>query len=122
MATVTDYQVLSGGGIVLDASTNDHDRTFTFKFPSNFVLGTNLAKPILAFWVTPLQQSRFNFSVNQQKVFTLNMAPSTVCNLFTPFVFPVAANIPDDVPVRLFVENGRLDFANIMMWYQVKVG
>jgi hypothetical protein len=125
MMTITDYQVLSGGGIILDASTGINERTFIWKVPPNMVMGTDLAKPILAFWVTPLTNIAFTFFVNHREVFTLNMVKSSVVNLFTPFsastAFPENTSFSNDTPVRLRVSDGRVDFANIMMWYQVRV-
>jgi hypothetical protein len=119
MATViTDYQVISGGGFILDASTNVNEQTFTFKYPPNFAY-TN--KPILAYWVTPLEASnKFRFFVNNQQVFGITLRKGPVTTLYNPFVYPVAGEMPWNVPVRLLVDHG-LDFANIIIWYQVNL-
>jgi len=50
--TITDYIVLSDGSFELDGHLDS--KVFEFDLPNDFVQGTNLAKPILAYIINPL--------------------------------------------------------------------
>lgn len=51
MATLTDYLVLHDGTFTLEGHLNA--KVLTFDLPADFVQGTNLAKPILAYKISP---------------------------------------------------------------------
>lgn len=125
MATVADYQVLSDDGFILDAATNDHERTFNFSFPTNFVFGTSRAKSILAFKILPFEETKLDILINFRKIFSATFAQSVSIGFWEAFssseTFPNGSSIPNQVPVRLITQSGRARFNDIVLWYQVKL-
>jgi hypothetical protein len=59
MASMVDYMVLHDGAFEIDTSTGGPSDTkkLTFDLPADFTVGTNLAKPILAFLINPRSDS-----------------------------------------------------------------
>ncbi len=58
MATLVDYMVISDGSFALNPGES---KTFQLPIPNNFVVGTNRARPILAFkYSNPKSQDRYS--------------------------------------------------------------
>jgi hypothetical protein len=54
MASITDYQVLADDVIRLHGNPNANISLLPFELPSDFVVGTKLAKPLLSLIVEPV--------------------------------------------------------------------
>jgi hypothetical protein len=125
MPTVTDYQVLHFGDLHLDAATNNHEANLTWTMPNNFVLGTGLARPIIAFMVAPSEGSHLTVFINSREIFPIGFAGFKYTGFFAPFTataaFPEGAGFPTHTPVRLFVDQGSMIISNVTMWYQVAI-
>ncbi len=121
--TLCDYQVLQDTPFTLDASTVNREVTLNFEMPSDFEHGTNVRMPILAFAIRPFETSSINFYLNERKIIDFEFSESKTRTIFEPFkastAFPMWANIPDPVPLRIFLQSGRAELQNIIMWYQI---
>lgn len=122
--TLCDYQVLMGGAFTLDAASTDRERTLNFEVPSDFEFGTGARRPILAFKITPLQNSRFNIHFNARPLIELTFNESHTRAFWEAFSaatpFPEGSSIPKPVPLRIVVAQGRARFEDVIMWYQIK--
>ncbi len=125
MPTVTDYQVLQVGELHLDTAKNKQEATLTWTIPNNFVLGTGLARPIIAFMVAPSEGSHLTVFINNRKIFPIGFAGFKYTGFFAPFsateAFPEGASLPTHTPVRLFVDQGSMTLSSVTMWYQVSI-
>jgi hypothetical protein len=125
MPSVAEYQVLHGGALHLDAATNDHEANLTWTIPNNLVMGTNLARPIIAFMVAPSEGSHLTVFVNSREIFPVGFAGFKYTGFFAPFnarvAFPEGTSFPTHTPVRLFVDHGSMIISDVTMWYQVSI-
>lgn len=125
MATVTDYQVIHEGRLHLDAATNNHDATLTWKMPSNFVVGTGLARPIIAFMVAPSEGAHLTVFINNREIFAPTFTGFHYTGFFHPFsanaAFPEGASFSTNTPVRLSVSQGSISIDDVTMWYQISI-
>jgi hypothetical protein len=123
--TVADYQVLFDGGFTLDASTNTKKKELSFILPTGFKVENGTRKPILAFHAAALQNSHFKVRINSRDVLSWNLTADTTRGLWDPFngsvPFPENANVPDNVPVEFSISEGKVQFGQVVLWYQVEV-
>jgi hypothetical protein len=122
------YDVLFGGGFVLDAGGPETEKHLSWNFPQDFVFGTKTAKPMLAFMLVPLGKVavRFKVFVNHREILSWGpIAPGTAHGLWAPFsaalAFPDGSTIPEQVPVRVLASDGRMRFENVVMWSRVRI-
>lgn len=123
MATVADYQVLFDGRFTLGGNVTS--KTLTFDMPSNFVFGTNKAKPIISFKITPTDDIQLRIEVNHRQVMgTTNFNQSNTRGHWTIFsattAFPDGTSFPSDVEVRFLCHTGTVHIDDVVMWYQVE--
>jgi hypothetical protein len=122
--TLCDYQVLMGGSFTLDAAGTSRERTMHFELPSDFEFGTGARRPILAFKITPLENSRFNIHFNARPLIELNFNESHTRAFWEAFSaatpFPNGASLSNPVPLRFVMAQGRARFEDVIMWYQIK--
>lgn len=123
--SVADYQVLFDGGFTLDAASNDHEKNLTFILPTNFKIEDGIRKPILAFHAWAQQDSHFKVRMNQREILSWNLSASDVRGLWDPFngsvPFPNNSSTPNNVPVVFVITQGKVQFGQIVIWYQVDV-
>lgn len=123
-ATLCDYQVLMGGSFTLNAATPDRERTLNFEVPSDFEFGTGARRPILAFKITPLENSRFSVFLNSRKITEPSFNESHTRGYWEAFSaatpFPEGASFPNPVPLRIVMSQGSARFEDVIMWYQIK--
>lgn len=122
MATLADYQTLSDGRFTL--AGNVTSKTLKFAVPSNFVFGTNKAKPVLAFKITPEDNIQLKIDVNHRNVMgSTNFNKSHTRGHWTIFsattAFPEGSSFPDDVDVTFFCNSGKVHIDDVVIWYQV---
>lgn len=122
--TLCDYQVLMGDSFTLDAATPDRERTLNFEVPSDFEFGTGARRPVLAFKITPLANSRFSIFLNARKLTEPNFNESHTRAYWEAFsaatAFPEGASFSNPVPLRFVLSQGRARFEDVIMWYQIK--
>ncbi|HVR99694.1 MAG TPA: hypothetical protein VMW27_23925 [Thermoanaerobaculia bacterium] len=134
--TVADYQVLCDGGFTLDAASNTPDKGFAFFIPQNFkFLGGN-QRPILAFHVHAFKSSRFRVKINTREILTWNLTADTTRGLWDPFEWstafpegsrnvpfhdPDAPEVPNTTEVEFRILEGKIEFGQVVLWYQVEV-
>lgn len=123
MATLVDYQTLSPARIVLDASGSTRERTLTWTMPTNFVRGTGVAKPIIAFMVAPADGTHLKIFINHREIVAPRFSGFRYTGFFHVFsaatAFPEGSSFATQTPVRLLVLDGSLVIENVVMWYQV---
>lgn len=119
MPTLTDYRVLQDSSFELDPNNDTH--VINFNMPADFVSGTNLAKPILAFIVRPVVESSVQITqgLDAGNILTTTFQPSSRRGLWEPFsgsmLFPGAAN---ELWFELLNGVGRVRFSKVVLWYQ----
>jgi len=123
MAAVADYQVLFDGRFTLAGSNKS--KTLTFSMPSNFVLGTNKAKPIISFKITPVDDIQLRIEVNQRQVMgSTNFNASHTRGHWTIFsattAFPEGSSFPENVDVEFHCTSGTVHIDDVVIWYQVE--
>ena len=123
--SVADYQVLFDGGFTLDAASNDHEKSLTFILPTNFKIEDGIRKPILAFHAWPQQNSHFKVRMNSRDILSWDLSAGDVRGLWDPFngsvPFPNNASTPNNVPVVFVITQGKVQFGQVVIWYQVEV-
>jgi hypothetical protein len=125
MATTTfaDYQVLSGTQTTLDAATPNNDVEFDFRTKDiGMVISNDFRRPVLAFHVRVHRESSLKIFVNAQSILSWTLGTdTTVKGLWQPWdAGRVLVQFPELVKVRFLVSpGGKLDIANVVMWYQV---
>lgn len=122
MATIADYQVLFDGRFTLSGNVND--KTLKFSMPSNFVLGTNKAKPIIAFKITPITDIQLRIEMNFREVMgATNFKESLTRGHWTIFsattAFPEGSSFPSEVDVKFRSNEGTVHIDDVVIWYQV---
>ena len=127
MATVADYAVLRDANFTLEPG--ESFETQPFFAPDAFVAGTNLAKAILAYKVTPLANDPFaaevDFTVStgvppNNIVNVNNLRTQTIHGLWE--AFPATGFGQNIGRTFLFsVRTGRARFGDVVLWYQVEV-
>lgn len=121
--TLTDYQVLRDTPFTLDAATNEREITLNFEVPTDFEFGTTARRPMLAFMMHPLQDTRFRVFLNAREIAEHtfdrgnNRGMWEVFSAATPF--PEGASFQNPVPLRIIAAEGRVRFSDVVMWYQV---
>lgn len=131
MPTVADYVVLRDGSIELSRGESFDTRPF-FR-PDGFVEGTDLAKAIIAFKVQPLPvvtssgtfspHADINISkllVPPEPVASISLADGTLRAYWESFP---ATGFGVNVGTRFSfsLSKGRALFADVILWYQVRV-
>lgn len=123
--TVADYQVMFDGGFVLDAATNVREKDLTFILPTDFRVENGIRKPILAFHARAFENSRFKVRINSRDVLSWTLNADNARGLWDPFngstPFPEGANVPNNVPVEFIIQEGKVEFGQVVIWYQVEV-
>lgn len=128
MPTVADYTVLRDGNFEL--ASGESYETPVFIAPEGFVKGTNRAKAIFAFMFQALSDPPFapsvDFTITQsaappiQIASYVNYTANTLVGVWETF----SANQIGGVVGTTFTINvlkGRARFADIILWYQVRI-
>ena len=122
--TLCDYQVLLSGGFTLDAATTNREHTLGFEVPSDFEFGTGARRPILVFMIEPLETTRVKLFMNERALTELRFNKSHTRPMFQPFSattpFPEGSSIPKPVPLKFSLAQGKAEFSNVVIWYQIK--
>ena len=124
--SITDYQVLIGGGVTLDRnSSTSTPASFadTFIWPSDLHVPRGSPRPLPMFHIHPFADPTFDPFLNGRfLIFDMNFSQSLTRNHFEVFDFDsaIAAGIPDDrkVEFRITMKSGRARFSDIVIWYQ----
>ena len=123
--TVADYQVLFDGGFTLDAASNSREKDLTFILPKNFNILDDFRKPILSFHANALTNARFKVRINSREILNWNLLKGNLAGFWDPFngsvPFPEGATIPNNVPVTFLILEGKVEFGQVVLWYQVEV-
>ena len=92
--------------------------------PTNFKIEDGRRKPILAFHAWPMENSHFKVRINSREVL-YSMQAGDVRGLWDPFPgstpFPNNATVPNNVPLKFLITQGKVQFGQIVIWYQVEV-
>jgi len=118
MASLCDYIVVNDGSFSLNPNES---QTFTDPIPSDLVIGTNRAKPIIAFkaWATP-SGGRFEVEVNDQLVYNPTISGGDVRGLWETFSGEILnPGINNTFQFRA-IEN-KIWFSDVVLWFQVRV-
>jgi len=122
-ASLVDYQVLFHGAFLLDASTPTKEKTLTFSVPSDIVFSSDSRKPVLAFHVIPVEDTRFKIWVNSREILSWHLTPGSTRGLWSPFnateTFPEGSSFSNTPPIRFLVSEGKMYFENVILWYQI---
>jgi hypothetical protein len=123
--SVADYQVMFDGGFTLDAATPVREKDLTFILPDNFKIENGIRKPILAFHAWAQEDSNFKVRINAREVLSWTLSAGITRGMWDPFngsvPFPEGANIPANVPVKFSIQQGKVTFGQVVIWYQVDV-
>ena len=123
--SVADYQVLWDGGFTLDAATPVREKDLSFVMPDGFKIENGIRKPILAFHANALQNSHFKVRINSREVLSWNLNAGMTRGMWDPFngsvPFPEGSSAPNNVPVEFLITQGKVEFGQVVMWYQVDV-
>lgn len=117
MASLCDYIVVNDGEFALNPGQT---LTFSDPIPSNLIIGTNRAKPILAFkvWATP-SGGRFAVEVNDQQIWSPTISGGDVRGLWEAFPGTVLnPGISNTVQFRA-IEN-KIWFSDVVLWFQIE--
>lgn len=117
MASLVDYMVISDGSFSLNPGES---KTFQLTIPSNFVVGTNRARPILAFkvWATP-SGGKFEIEVNDTEVYNPTISGGDVRGLWEIFSGTILnPGITNTVQFRS-TEN-KIWYSDVVLWFQVQ--
>lgn len=119
MPTYVDYKVLWDGVFELDSENQDHFLEFTM--PNNLVHGTDLAKPILAFIVRPVEETQVGIRVNHTDILSETYAPSVRRAFWEPFSGKLLGTGDSNNQIRFHLDSGRVRFSEVVLWYQRRV-
>lgn len=128
MPTVADYTVLRDGSFELSAG--ESFTTPPFFAPEGFVKGTNKAKAIFSFMFQALPEPPFAPSVNF--TITQSAAPPIEIARYTNYTANSLVGVWETFPANkiggvvgttfhINIERGRARFADIILWYQVRI-
>jgi len=121
--TIADYQVLKDAQFTLE---EQDAYTMKFQVPSDFAVESGARQPILAFKLLPLQDNTaFKVYVNDRQVITqANISQSHTRGWWESFsartAFPHNAPFPTDNTVEIRVTNGKAQFSDVVIWYQIR--
>ncbi len=128
MPTVADYIVLTDNSFTL--LEGESRELGPFDLPSNFVRGTNRAKPILAYRARALgsedgalaPQARLRVSVQNglHTLETVFLEGDSFAGQWEPF----SGNFLNDIVlnnVTFSLELGRIWISDVVLWYQVRI-
>lgn len=128
MPTVADYKVLNDGSFTLEQG--ETRKLGSFDLPSNFVRGTNRAKPILAYRAKALgsddgalaPQARLRVSVQNglHTLETVFLEGNGLSGQWEAF----SGNFLNDIilnDVTFSLELGRVWISDVILWYQVRI-
>jgi hypothetical protein len=122
--TLCDYQVLSDRAFTLDAATNMHRQELYFEMPLDFYFGKKARKPVLAFKAAMIEDSSIIVSWNGRDVAKFRFDKSHTRGIweaiYSPDAFPNNSCIPGKVPLIINVTRGKVEFSDVIMWYQIK--
>ena len=122
---VADYQVLVDGGFTLDAASNDKKKELFWSIPDGFKHFDGSRKPILAFHAHVVKNSKFKVKIHVNEILSWNLTAGNTCGLWDPFngsvAFPEGQTHPNPVPVIFSISEGKINFGQVVIWYQVEV-
>ena len=122
---VADYQVLFDGGFTLDAASNDPTKVLFWSIPDGFKHFDGNQKPILAFHAAAIKDSKFKVKIHVNEILSWNLSAGTTRGLWDPFnasvAFPEGQSHPNPVPVEFRITEGKVNFGQVVIWYQVEV-
>ncbi|MEL6205642.1 MAG: hypothetical protein AAFR47_10095 [Pseudomonadota bacterium] len=128
MATVADYAILRTDTVSL-ASTGApgtlQDLEVPWSIPSNFVAGTNLARPMLTLDVAVTEGTRLVVKLKRPNdatgpiIMDGEFAQGFFGQHFHPFEMPTSFNV--DSVLRFEPSGGPLRLRYVIMWHQVTV-
>ncbi len=117
MASLCDYTVVNDGSFALNPGES---QTFSDPIPSNLIIGTNRAKPILAFkaWATP-SGGAFQIEVNDQIIWSPTISGGDVRGLWETFSGEIL-NPGINNTVQFRATQNKIWFSDVVLWYQVQ--
>ena len=116
MASLCNYIVVNDGSFSLNPGES---QTFSDPIPSNLIIGTNRAKPILAFkaWATP-SGGAFQIEINDTFVYGPSISGGDIRGLWEAFPGTVL-NPGINNTVQFRATENKIWFADIILWFQV---
>jgi len=119
-----DYQVLFDGGFTLDSATGVSEKNLKFDVPEKFKIRNDSRKPILAFHAAVSKAAKFKVRINHREVLSWNLSADTTRGLWDPFngssAWPDGGNGFDPAPVDFMLTEGKVQFGQVVLWYQVE--
>lgn len=118
MASLTDYMVVSDGTFSLNPVES---KTFQLPIPNNYVVGTNRARPILAFkaWATP-SGGRFEIEVNDSQIYNPTISGGDIRGLWEIFSGNTL-NAGSTNTIQFRSIQNKIWFSDVVLWFQVSV-
>jgi hypothetical protein len=122
--TLCDCQVLRDSPITLDAATNNREITLGWVMPDDFEHDDGPRRPVLAFRIHPRQDVRYIIHLNGRQILEHSFDQGNNRGMWEVFPastpFPEGASIPNPVPLRIIMAEGRGTFSDVVMWYQIR--
>lgn len=123
--TLCDYQVLRDSAFTLDASTStNREITLGWVMPDDFEHDDGARSPILAYRVHPRQDCRYSMFFNGRPLFEQSFDQGNNRGMWEVFQastpFPEGASVPNPVPLRIVIAQGRCTFSDVVVWYQIR--
>ncbi|WP_170428079.1 hypothetical protein [Ruegeria arenilitoris] len=118
MASLCDYIVVNDGTFSLEPGESE---TFSDPIPSNLIIGTNRAKPILAYkaWATP-SGGTFQIEINDTLIESPWMSGGDTRGLWEAFPGTVL-NPGINNTFQFRATENKIWLADIVLWFQVEV-
>jgi hypothetical protein len=119
-----DYQVLPNGSFTLDAATAVREKKLFFDVPEKFKIRDDSRKPILAFHAAVIKAARLKVRINAREVLSWNLSVDHTRGLWCAFngsaAWPEGGQGSDPAPVEFELLEGKVEFSQVVMWYQVE--
>lgn len=116
---VADYQTLSDGSVSISAG---NFKTFPVTLPSNFVVGTNKARPMLQFKAratsgTPIVK----VELNDGQQYSLKLPSNGTVTAAYEVIYGTKFDTSGGNTIQFRAQGGNIQVADVVLWYQIKV-
>lgn len=124
MATVADYAVLRTETVHLAdpfVPGSLRELEVPWQIPENFVVGKNLARPILTLDVAIIEETKLTVKMKEGVIFSGTFAKGFFGQHHEPFTFPTTFSFSFSNALRFQPSGGPMRLRYVIMWHQVTV-